>query len=106
MKGMKVDDSERRKRKLAGGGAWTNLRIAMRNNVLLFSSPTTIPNGFQGTVEHPFKGDSARQRSKAMEMFKLQTWIVRSCPTRFRNDSGEVQEAVLCDHPDFLRQCR
>jgi hypothetical protein len=30
---VKAVDSERRKRKMVGGGAWTNLRIAMRNNM-------------------------------------------------------------------------
>jgi hypothetical protein len=90
-----------------GGGAWTNLRIAMRNNMrMLFPSPTSIPNGFQGTVKHPFKGDSADQCSKAMEMFGLQAWTLSPSQARIRNDSGEVQEAVLCDHPDFLRQRR
>lgn len=70
-----------------------------------FSSPTPIPDGFQGTVKHPFEGDSVDQCSKALEMFNVQAWAVCACPARIRNDSGEVQEAVLCDHPDLLRQC-
>ena len=77
----------------------------MRNNMRWpFSSPPIL-NGFQGTVKHPFEGDLAPQSSKVMEMFNLQAWAVCSCPARIRNDSGEVQEAVLCDHSDLLRQC-
>lgn len=89
------------------GGAWTNPRIAMQNNMRRSSFlSNTFTNGFEIAISYPFEGNSTHKHPAALDLLGLQAWTVKGFLARSCDGSGEVQEALLCDNTDLLRQCR
>lgn len=92
---------------MTAGGAWTNPRIAMRNNMRRSSFlSNTFANGFEIAVSRPLEGNSTDKHPAALDLLGLQAWTVKGFLARSCDGSGEIQEALLCDDPDILRQCR
>lgn len=49
---------------------------------------------------------SASEVETSVELYNPQTWMGNDPPTRNCNYAAKVQQALLCDHANFLRQCR
>lgn len=89
-------------------GAWAtpNRHCGITYDIrFLFFAPQPDNGDSSNNISLPLEGFPVDQWKAAVDLLGVQEWYSQAPPARSRDHSGGSQEALLCDDPDFLRQC-